>query len=176
MHAVPASLKGKYVIRFTVTSQRTTVQDVARDWELISDTATELEGGEVKHTPKRIPLKRKQHKGGIYLPSLELDTDGYRSVICLTEIKEQNPQFGTSLLMSHIGTNSAETPKIVNGSFAALFETDEMAQEFSKRLQDLGIDAAKETGMNKISFLSFDELRILLRHKQALNKIGQGKD
>ena len=60
MHAVPASLKGKYVIRFTVTSQRTTVQDVARDWELISDTATELQGGEVKH-PKRIPLKRKTH-------------------------------------------------------------------------------------------------------------------
>ena len=55
--------------------------------------------------------------------------------------------------MSHIGTNSAETPKIVNGSFAALFETDEMAQEFSKRLQDLGIDAAKETGMNKIHLL-----------------------
>ena len=68
--------------------------------------------------------------------------------------------------MSHIGTNSAETPKIVNGSFAALFETDEMAQEFSKRLQDLGIDAAKETGMNKISFQNFNELRILLRHKQ----------
>ena len=65
MHAVPASLKGKYVIRFTVTSQRTTVQDVARDWELISDTATELEGGEVEHTPKRIPLKRKQHKGRV---------------------------------------------------------------------------------------------------------------
>ena len=59
--------------------------------------------------------------------------------------------------MSHIGTNSAETPKIVNGSFAALFETDEMAQEFSKRLQDLGIDAAKETGMNKISFQNFSE-------------------
>ena len=78
--------------------------------------------------------------------------------------------------MSHIGTNSAETPKIVNGSFAALFETDEMAQEFSKRLQDLGIDAAKETGMNKISFQSFNELRILLRHKKALNKNGQGKD
>jgi hypothetical protein len=26
MHAVPASLKGQYVIRFTVTSQRTTAQ------------------------------------------------------------------------------------------------------------------------------------------------------
>ena len=69
--------------------------------------------------------------------------------------------------MSHIGTNSAETPKIVNGSFAALFETDEMAQEFSKRLQDLGIDAAKETGMNKRSFQNFNEWLILLRHKQT---------
>ena len=80
--------------------------------------------------------------------------------------------------MSHIGTNSAETPKIVNGSFAALFETDEMAQEFSKRLQDLGIDAAKETGMNKLFFQNFNELRNLLRHKHEtnLNQIRQGKD
>jgi len=34
MHAVPASLKGKYVIRFTVTSQRTTANDIARDWQV----------------------------------------------------------------------------------------------------------------------------------------------
>ena len=59
MHAVPASLKGKYVIRFTVTSQRTTLQDITRDWHLIRDTATELAGGEVVRTKTRIPLKRK---------------------------------------------------------------------------------------------------------------------
>ena len=35
MHAVPASLKGQYVIRFTVTSPRTTANDIARDWQLI---------------------------------------------------------------------------------------------------------------------------------------------
>ena len=35
MHAVPASLKEKYVIRFTVTSPRTTVEDIERDWSII---------------------------------------------------------------------------------------------------------------------------------------------
>jgi len=35
MHAVPASLKGKYVIRFTVTSPRTTANDIARDWQVL---------------------------------------------------------------------------------------------------------------------------------------------
>ena len=61
MHAVPASLKGKYVIRFTVTSQRTTLQDLTRDWHLIRDTATELAGGEVvaAKPTARVPLKRK---------------------------------------------------------------------------------------------------------------------
>ena len=57
MHAVPASLKGKYVIRFTVTSQKTTIQDVAKDWQLISNTATELAGGQVAPS-RRVPLKR----------------------------------------------------------------------------------------------------------------------
>ena len=58
MHAVPASLKGKYVIRFTVTSPRTTLEDISRDWYLIRDTATELGGGEVP-TKTRMPLKGK---------------------------------------------------------------------------------------------------------------------
>ena len=58
MHAVPSSLKGKYVIRFTVTSQRTTLEDVTRDWWLIRDTATELSGGEVIPQKTRMPLKR----------------------------------------------------------------------------------------------------------------------
>ena len=58
MHAVPASLKGKYVIRFTVTSQRTTLDDITRDWHLIRDTATELAGGVVAPQKTRIPLRR----------------------------------------------------------------------------------------------------------------------
>ena len=58
MYAVPASLKGKYVIRFTVTSPRTTLEDITRDWYLIRNTATELAGGVIVPVKTRIPLKR----------------------------------------------------------------------------------------------------------------------
>lgn len=57
MHAVPASLKGKYVIRFTVTSQRTNLHDIARDWELIQTFANQILGGEAQVTKARVPLK-----------------------------------------------------------------------------------------------------------------------
>ena len=53
MHAVPASLKDKYVIRFTLTSPRTTVEDVERDWNIIQTIANDS-------TPKgkeRVKLK-----------------------------------------------------------------------------------------------------------------------
>ena len=59
MHAVPANLKGKYVIRFTVTSPRTTLQDIARDWNLIQGFANEILGGDpqITNKPARVPLK-----------------------------------------------------------------------------------------------------------------------
>lgn len=42
MHAVPASLKGKYVIRFTVTSSQTTNEDILKDWNEIRFVTAEL--------------------------------------------------------------------------------------------------------------------------------------
>lgn len=42
IHCVPASLKGKYVIRFTVTSPRTTVEDIIADWKEIVLVTDEL--------------------------------------------------------------------------------------------------------------------------------------
>jgi hypothetical protein len=45
-----------------------------------------------------------------------------------SEIKEKNPHFGTSLLLANIGPNSAMSPKIVNGSFAALFDNSDVFQ------------------------------------------------
>ena len=47
--------------------------------------------------------------------------------------------------MANIGPNSAMSPKIVNGSFAALFDNNDVIQDFSKRLQDLGVEA-KDAG------------------------------
>jgi histidine decarboxylase len=119
MHAVPASLKGKYVIRFTVTSPRTTLHDLARDWELIQTFANEILGVE-----GQVPTKAK---------------------VSLKEIREKNPQFGTSLLLANSGPNSHISPKIVNGSFAALFDTTDVIQDFSKRLQILR-DESKDSG------------------------------
>ena len=42
VHMVPASFKGRYVIRFTVTSQNTTRADIERDWDVIRATCDEL--------------------------------------------------------------------------------------------------------------------------------------
>lgn len=42
LHAVPASLKGKYVIRFTITSTYTTNEDLLKDWNEVRTVATDL--------------------------------------------------------------------------------------------------------------------------------------
>ncbi|XP_041356039.1 histidine decarboxylase-like isoform X2 [Gigantopelta aegis] len=42
VHMVPAALKDKYVIRFTVTSQYTTEGDIALDWKIIQEMATRV--------------------------------------------------------------------------------------------------------------------------------------
>lgn len=57
-------------------------------------------------------------------------------IVCISaEIKEKNPNFGTSLLLANIGPNSAMSPKIVNGSFAALFDNNDVIQvSFYKQL------------------------------------------
>lgn len=42
VHMVPASLKGRYIIRFTVTSQYTTPGDIEEDWNVIRRTADQV--------------------------------------------------------------------------------------------------------------------------------------
>ncbi|RWS16835.1 histidine decarboxylase-like protein [Dinothrombium tinctorium] len=106
IHCVPASLKGVYVIRFTVTSTRTTSADIRRDWKVIQDMATEV----------------------IRIFNLPPDYVHTTRAIPLAEIKKRTPNFGTSLLLS----NSPMTPKIVNGSFVAIFDNQDLVQEFVK--------------------------------------------
>uniref|UniRef100_A0A8D8X543 Histidine decarboxylase n=1 Tax=Cacopsylla melanoneura TaxID=428564 RepID=A0A8D8X543_9HEMI len=105
LHCVPASLRiqglDKYVIRFTVTSQRTTNDDITRDWNEIRNTATEILA-EIAAETQRIQVTK-------------------RTRVPLKETKGKNALFGSSLLLA----NSPMSPKIVNGSFAAVFDTDE---------------------------------------------------
>ena len=42
----------------------------------------------------------------------------------------KNPNFGTSLLLA----NSPMSPKIVNGSFAAIFDNNDVLYDFAKKL------------------------------------------
>lgn len=42
LHCVPAAIRDKYVIRFTVTSQYTTNEDILEDWQEIRKVATEI--------------------------------------------------------------------------------------------------------------------------------------
>lgn len=56
-------IAGKYVIRFTVTSTRTTLDDITRDWAEIKTTATEIiyESSDITGAARqRVPL------GGMY--------------------------------------------------------------------------------------------------------------
>jgi len=97
IHCVPASLKGIYVIRFTITSHRTTEQDISRDWKIIQETADSII--KMFNTPTRYPPAKK--------------------IISLAETKKLNPDFGTSLLLA----NSPMTPKVVNGRYCCPFPT-----------------------------------------------------
>lgn len=59
LHAVPASLKGKFVIRFTVTSTHTTSDDIIKDWNEIRSVASDILDESNAKIDKRVPLKGK---------------------------------------------------------------------------------------------------------------------
>ncbi|KAH8232873.1 hypothetical protein KR026_001296, partial [Drosophila bipectinata] len=94
LHCIPSSLKGQYVIRFTVTSTHTTLDDIVKDWMEIRQVASMV---------------------------LEEMNITISNRVYLKETKEKNEAFGSSLLLS----NSPLSPKVVNGSFAAIFDADE---------------------------------------------------
>ncbi|XP_063237906.1 histidine decarboxylase [Bacillus rossius redtenbacheri] len=109
VHCVPASLKGRYVVRFVVTSARTTARDIARDWQEVEDTAAAV---------------------------LE-QARGARARVPLAETRELNENFGSSLLLA----NSPMSPKIVNGSFAAIFDHgDNLARQLASSFGRLRFD------------------------------------
>lgn len=82
--------------RFTITSTKTTNDDIIKDWSEIRAVTTEI-------------LEENNFK------------IGDRARVPLKDTRAKNEAFGSSLLLA----NSPMSPKIVNGSFAAIFDTDE---------------------------------------------------
>lgn len=75
-----------------------------------------------------------------------------------TDTREKNEAFGSSLLLA----NSPMSPKIVNGSFAAICDTDEfMAKDFA------GIRMAAVSLKVVLSNLSFDGISLFSESKLA---------
>lgn len=126
IHCIPSSLKGKYVIRFTVTSTRTTVDDILRDWTEIKNSATEILGEMNISISNRVYLK-----GRFYWETLTsctlIETPCRFLWSPFTDIKDKSDAFGSSLLLS----NSPLSPKIINGSFAAIFDDEFLAKTYA---------------------------------------------
>ncbi|KZC08499.1 Histidine decarboxylase [Dufourea novaeangliae] len=122
VHCVPAALHGKYVIRFTVTSTNTTNEDILRDWAEIRNTANEILG-DTSSSPvrARVPLAES------------------------SDTREKNENFGSSLLLA----NSPMSPKIVNGSFAAIYDTADVFDECTKAFGQLRLEARDSPAMRR---------------------------
>jgi histidine decarboxylase len=118
---VPASIKGKYIIRYTVTSQYTTVTDIERDWGHIRNMASSVLNDETLQpvsvvVPRPISTAGQMKREGLF-----------------------KKDFGISLILSNVPMS----PKFINGSFAALFEANDIIVEFAR---DLGRDSIDMNG------------------------------
>lgn len=156
LHCVPSSIKGKYVIRFTITSPMTTSNDIENDWAFIQMMCSQL---------------------------LNESPSGRRHPLSMSEIRRRNPSFGTSLLLS----NSPMTPKVMNGSFVAIFEQGDGLKEFLDRNGILRI-ACKDSpvlqrrlkgllrGLRQYSLDSHIDLMVIERaakQRSRINSLGE---
>lgn len=113
---VPASLKGKYVIRFTVTSQYTKDTDIERDWKIIKDTATRV-----------FQEERSVDEDEVFEETRETENE---LKVMRREPSLKRKDYGMSLILSNVPMS----PKFINGSFAAIFDNNDVIYEFAKQL------------------------------------------
>ncbi|CAK1548802.1 unnamed protein product [Leptosia nina] len=117
IHAVPACFKGIYVIRFTVTSQRTTNQTILDDWNEIKTVASEI-----------LVDIFGSGNGNIIVPK--------KPRITLKDTRELNATFGTSLLLA----NSPMSPKIVNGTHVAICDYEQVLSSCAQTFAQLKME------------------------------------
>lgn len=128
IHAVPAAIKGKYIIRFTVTSTHTTEKDIERDWSIIRFVAHQvlIDMGKENITPCPLEPEEEQELMG---PNISHIGKKRREVM-------KRRDYGISLILSNVPMS----PKFIDGSFAALFENTESIAEYARHLSRRSID------------------------------------
>ncbi|XP_064645172.1 histidine decarboxylase-like [Lineus longissimus] len=136
VHMVPASLKGRYVIRFTVTSNKTTDKDIERDWYIIRQMACVVLGQEeeeelsnTEEGKENLDEEDKIVENGKVEIKPSVPHSMYKHVARVGMLKKE---FGLSLILSNVPMS----PRFINGSFAAVFDNTEVLYEFAKYLAD----------------------------------------
>ena len=144
---VPASLKGRYVIRFTVTSAQTRDEDIERDWSVIVQFAVAVlkaEAGDVETTPATavgpVPVARPATAAaaaaaaavaaaaGATVTAATADDNPAEMLIQQKRERLRRKDFGLSLILSNVPMS----PKFINGSFAALFDNSDIIAEYTQ--------------------------------------------
>ena len=136
---VPASFKDKYVIRFTVTSQYTQNGDIERDWGIIQEAARkvlaveeEVESEEEEVKDETIPeIPEKLNQDDMINQNEKLSMTGQ-----MRREGMKRKEFGLSLILSNV----PRSPKFINGSFAALFDTNDIIMEYARHLSRKSLD------------------------------------
>ncbi|CAH1788310.1 unnamed protein product [Owenia fusiformis] len=128
LHAVPASFKGKYVIRFTVTSQYTTEKDIERDFKIIKETARKIIAVE-SSSEEEDDIENEIENGTWRQQPTQRSKIGE---IRREGLKHAKKDFGVSLILSNVPMS----PRFINGSFAALFENNDIMKEITKHLKN----------------------------------------
>ncbi|KAL8584094.1 hypothetical protein ACOMHN_022434 [Nucella lapillus] len=156
VHMVPASLKGQYIIRFTVTSQYTTPDDIERDWTLIQTTADQVIEDMVKEdVPQEEDEEEEEEEEEAEVepedvsPQLKEEAEKRESVSSSAGIKMpgkvpnmlqrmpslKKKDYGISLVLSNVPMS----PKVINGSFAALFENSDVTAAFARHFNSMDL-------------------------------------
>uniref|UniRef100_A0AAU7P2T3 Histidine decarboxylase n=1 Tax=Callistoctopus minor TaxID=515824 RepID=A0AAU7P2T3_CALMC len=125
---------GKYVIRFTVTSQYCTEEDIRGDLKTIQDTASV-----VLRDLSLLMNKTKEDEVIREIPEIPEE----KAIITSSEetklersLSMKRRDFGMSLILSHVPCS----PKFINGSFAAIFDNNETILEFARHLTSSDIN------------------------------------
>ncbi|VVC91433.1 unnamed protein product [Leptidea sinapis] len=174
IHAVPACFKGVYVIRFTVTSQRTTNQDIIDDCNEIKKVASEIlidmfgsENGNIVVSKKpRITLKEMRRRiRGIRMCGKKFSLDSYMDMVqglmveqplplCSEEEREDASNGSSPGEKPYIASSPVKiigTTKQINNAESNQPEIPATSKQFRSR----SIDAA-------LSELTFEDAKVII--------------
>lgn len=139
VHMVPAALKGKYVIRFTVTSMNTTEGDIEQDWRTIQQMATVISCRFSEEPEQETEEDEEEDEEEEHEKEPAVLKERLTTVSALGQLRRKSmtkKEFGMSLILSNVPMS----PKVINGSFAALFDTKIIIERYARHIEQGIVD------------------------------------